>query len=55
MNDPNDDYHKRQQKRGEDGIWIAINVAVLLLAGVGAYALLYGIFHGLAMLWSIIT
>ena len=55
MNDPNDDYYKRQQKRGEDGIWLVINVAVLLLAGVRAYALIYGICRGLAMLWSIIT
>ena len=45
-----DDYYRRQQKRGEDGIYLLISLAVLLLTGLGMYVVLYAVFRGLEML-----
>ena len=30
----NDDYYRRQQKRGDDGIWLLIRVATWVAVGV---------------------
>ena len=54
MND-DEDYYARQSRRGRDGIWLLLNLTLLILAGIGAWTVLYGICRGLAMLWSIIT